>query len=416
MTIAAEDFLPQLKSPETKRKRTPRWRLSFTIGRDTLRRLRQDRRTYVGKAACFMPSLKSHARWSEAIRSTIALWLFVLLVFLPLIIQRHSGEPWTGVMLDSSTIIVSMGLAMLMFLVSRATIPLGPVVRLPIRATAVIAIAGLNTVFDLIFQGWVANNVVAAWETLPADFPRAYRSMVNYILVFGANMILFHVNYTRHATIAQERQLAQANSAAQAAQLAALRYQLNPHFLFNALNSISALIVTRRNQDAEAMTDKLSRFLRSSLNADPTSLIPLEEELALTEEYLDIEGVRFGDRLDIEIDCTPDACSALVPSFLVQPLVENAVKHGVARSREPVEIEIKAEIERGCLSITVANGLAPDAERHEVLHGTGGAGVGLANVHRRLEAVFGNRATLEAGRDGNRFLATIRIPEVKRAN
>ena len=77
-----------------------------------------------------------------------------------------------------------------------------------------------------------------------------------------------------------------------------MRYQLNPHFLFNALNSISALIVTGRNKDAEAMTDKLSSFLRSSLNADPTALIPLEEELALTEEYLEIESVRFGERLD----------------------------------------------------------------------------------------------------------------------
>ena len=129
--------------------------------------------------------------------------------------------------------------------------------------------------------------------------------MLNYILVFGVNMILFHVNYARRAAIQQERQLAEADLAAQQAQLAALRYQLNPHFLFNALNSISALIVTRRNKDAEAMTDKLSGFLRTSLNADPAELIPLDEELALTEEYLDIESVRFGERLNVEVDCAP---------------------------------------------------------------------------------------------------------------
>ena len=129
--------------------------------------------------------------------------------------------------------------------------------------------------------------------------------------------------------------------AAQQAQLAALRYQLNPHFLFNSLNSISALIVTGRNKDAEAMTNRLSDFLRSSLNANPTELVPLDEELALTEEYLEIESVRFGERLSIAVDCADEACDALVPSFLVQPLVENAVKHArrplarAGRDRDP---------------------------------------------------------------------------------
>ena len=152
--------------------------------------------------------------------------------------------------------------------------------------------------FDLMFQGWIADHVVQAWQSLPADFSRAYSSTLNYILVFGVNMILFHVNYARRAGIQQERRIAEANMAAQQAQLAALRYQLNPHFLFNSLNSISALIVTGRNKDAEAMTSRLSDFLRSSLNADPSELIPLDEELALTEEYLEIESVRFGERLE----------------------------------------------------------------------------------------------------------------------
>ena len=186
-----------------------------------------------------MPSLE-HARWYEALRSTIALWLFVLLIFMPLIIRRHAGETWTGVAIDSSTVIVSMGIAMTMFLASRATINLKPYLRLPLRAAAVLAAAAANTVFDLLFQGWIADHVAAAWHSLPADFGRAYSSMLNYIMVFGVNMILFHVNYARRAAIAQERRLAEADKSAQQAQLAALRYQLNPHFLFNALNSISS--------------------------------------------------------------------------------------------------------------------------------------------------------------------------------
>src|SRR5690349_9167436 len=293
---------------------------SANMAGDTLPFLRQERPPAVQGFSRKMPSSRNHALWSDAIRSTVALWMFVLLVFLPAIIRRHAGEPWTGVALDCSTVIVSMGFAMLMFVTSRATIGLPYWTRLPLRAASVLFFASLNTMFDLLFQGWIADHVNEAWRNLPADFSRAYSSTLNYILVFGVNMILFHVSYARRAAIQQERQLAEAQLTAQQAQLAALRYQLNPHFLFNALNSISALIVTKRNADAEEMTEKLASFLRSSLNAEPSELIPLDEELAHTEEYLAIESVRFGDRLGIEIHCADDACHALVPSFLVQPL------------------------------------------------------------------------------------------------
>ena len=158
------------------------------------------------------------------------------------------------------------------------------------------------------------------------------------------------------------------------------------------------------------MTEKLSSFLRSSLNAEPSELIPLDEELALTEEYLSIESVRFGDRLEIDVHCSDEACHALVPSFLVQPLVENAVKHGVARSTEPVEVRIDAELNHAGLRITVSNDLAPDAA--EKLPESEGAGVGIDNVRHRLNAVFGKRASLTAGPADGRFVATIAIPNV----
>jgi len=380
------------------------------ITRDTPPDLRQERRPDDRGSSRKMQSSKNHAVLSDALRSTVALWLFVLLVFLPAIIRRHTGEPWTGVALDCSTILVSMGFAMLMFLTSRATIGLPYWTRLPLRAASVLFFASINTMFDLLFQGWVGDHVTDAWRNLPADFSRAYSSTLNYILVFGVNMILFHVNYARRAAIQQERQLAEAHLSAQQAQLAALRYQLNPHFLFNALNSISALIVTKRNDDAEQMTEKLSSFLRSSLNAEPSELIPLDEELALTEEYLAIESVRFGDRLGVNVHCSDDACHALVPSFLVQPLVENAVKHGVARSVERVEIGIDAEMTDGALRITVTNSIwmgtalnLPDAS---------GTGTGIENVRHRLQAVFGKRATLTAGPVDDRYVATISIPNV----
>src|SRR4051812_6570071 len=116
------------------------------MSRDSLRVLRQDRAPSPGGVAHFMPSLKSHARWSEALRSTLALWLFVPFIFLPVIVRRHEGEPWTGVAIDCSTIVVSIGFAMIMFVASRATIDLPPYIRVPLRALAVLVTAGANTV------------------------------------------------------------------------------------------------------------------------------------------------------------------------------------------------------------------------------------------------------------------------------
>lgn len=373
--------------------------------RDSPRAVLQSRLPSSRELLRFMTPEVRQARWPEAVVMTVALWLFVLLIFLPLIIERHAGEPWTSVLLDSATILVSMAFAMPMFAVFRATLrwPLGR--RVFALVATVIATAIANTIFDLLFQGFVADQIDAAWSALPANLGRAYPSARNYILVFGVNMALFQVSYARRAALKQELQLSRARSEAQQAQLAALRYQLNPHFLFNSLNSISALIVTRRNADAERMTDKLSSFLRSSLNADPTELIALEEELALTEEYLDIESVRFGDRLAVSVDCDSDACASLVPSFLVQPLVENAVKHGVAPARGTVDIAIDATTTDGMVCIRVSNDLKSVAGESEP-----GAGVGLANVRRRLQAVYGERATLTVGPEEDRFVATICLP------
>ena len=355
-----------------------------------------------------MPSARSDARWPEAILLTIALWLFVLLIFLPVIMDRHAGEGWMPVGLDIATVPVSMLLAMPLFALFRGTLEWSSGARVMVLLAAVIWAAATNTVFDLLYQGFVAANLHSAWSHLPDNLDRAYRSALNYLLVFGVNLALFQVAFSRRWALTRERQLLDALSAAQAAQLAALRFQLNPHFLFNTLNSISALIVTRRNEDAERMTAKLSSFLRNSLTCDPAALVPLDEELALTEEYLEIESIRFGERLDIDIDCSPEAGAALVPGFLVQPLVENAIKHGVAPSREPVTININASVEAGDLCISVENCVPK-----EPMQTAFGAGVGLANVRRRLDAVYGSHASLVTESRDGRHSATICIPGIR---
>jgi hypothetical protein len=384
-------------------------RPDFSTDSDCPRVLRQ----YAGMTDGRTPPVKSvrgQARWPEAIALTVALWLFVLMLFLPIIISRYEqeswSEAWSSVVLDCSTIPVSILLAMPMFWVFRRTVDWPLQTRGVVMVVTVVLTAIANTLFDVTFQSIVAQQGNELFAQLPADFARAYNSLLNYILVFGVNMALFQVSFARRAALKQELALSKALANAQQAQLAALRYQLNPHFLFNALNSISALIVTSRNEDAEQMTHKLSSFLRSSLNADPEELIPLEDELALTEEYLDIESVRFGERLEVDVDCSPGACEAMVPSFLVQPLVENAIKHGVARSRGPTRIDITGSIEGDRLNISVANCVA-DGEGDAA---TASSGVGLANVRHRLEAVYGRAANLSAGREGDRYVATISIP------
>ena len=385
-------------------------RMRMLLAGDTLPSFGQSLALFRGEVVTRMDA-RSDARWRDAILLTVSLWLFVLLIFMPAIVSRHAGEGLGSIALDSATVLISMSLAMGLFALFRATLEWPQGVRAALLLSAVAVVALAQTFFDLMFTGWVANNLESAWSDLPRDFERGYSAVSNYLLVFTVNLALFQLSFNRRHQLVQERQLVDARSAAQQAQLTALRYQLNPHFLFNALNSISALIVTRRNEDAEKMTDKLSSFLRSSLVTDPARLVPLEEELDHIADYLDIEGVRFGDRLDVAVECDPEAGQALVPGFLVQPLVENAIKHGVAPSRDPIQVRIGARVEEGDLCITVENDTPPQTTD---LQFGGGTGVGLINVERRLHAVYGAAATLTAEKLDDRYIATICIPEIQR--
>ncbi len=352
------------------------------------------------------PSLPGRVRWHEAVMISVALWLFVLVIYLPVLIDRHRGESWTSIALDAGTIFVSMLLAMPLFGLFRRTLDWPLHLRAIALAGGVAFVAITQTAFDLLYTGWIAHHLENAWATLPRNLSRGYVAAFNYFCVFGTNLALFQLLQSRRYEASQARQLADARSAAQQAQLAALRFQLNPHFLFNTLNAISAMIVTRRNDEAEAMTDKLSSFLRASLGSDPMELVPLDQELSLIEDYLEIESIRFGERLEIEIDCAGEACDVRIPSFLLQPLVENAIKYGVAPSREPVLIRVVGRRQGDQLVVTVED----DGRAAGVAVKTGGAGVGLENVRRRLSALYGEAASLVAGRADPGFAATIRLP------
>ncbi len=175
------------------------------------------------------------------------------------------------------------------------------------------------------------------------------------------------------------------------AQLKMLRYQLNPHFLFNTLNAISTLILEHDTDHANQMVTRLSRFLRYSLDNDPMQRVSLDQELAALHLYLEIEQVRFDERLKIETDIEALARRALIPSLLLQPIVENAIKYAIAPSERGGTIRITANVRGAQLHIAVIDNGPGLAEPAAVNGGTSHAasrGVGLVNTRQRLEEIY----------------------------
>jgi LytS/YehU family sensor histidine kinase len=207
-----------------------------------------------------------------------------------------------------------------------------------------------------------------------------------------------------------EREAASYRAAARDAELKALRYQVNPHFLFNTLNSLSTLVLKDHRDDAEAMILNLSTFFRTSLTADPTEDVVLAEEIRLQRLYLDIEAVRFPERLNVVIEVPPQLGDARVPCLILQPLVENSIKYGVSRARRPVTIKISAREDSHGLVLSVEDDgepLGDDAKLH-------GAGVGLKNVTDRLKARFGDDAACRYGPLANGgFGVTLFMPLIR---
>jgi len=206
----------------------------------------------------------------------------------------------------------------------------------------------------------------------------------------------------------RERQLAAVREEALSAQMKALRYQVNPHFLFNTLNSIAGLIEENAATRAQRMVLSLSTFMRTTLTLDPMQDVPLADEIALQQEYLAVEHERFSDRMTFSIDVPEEVQGALVPSLILQPLIENALKHGVGATSGPVEITLKANREDDHLHITIENDMPlgdPEENRRP------GAGVGLQNVSERLRVRFQGNGQLSTGIAApGRYRAVIDLP------
>jgi hypothetical protein len=231
-----------------------------------------------------------------------------------------------------------------------------------------------------------------------------------YPVLFGIGVMLYLLSAGLHyAAIAvldsrdAERRAAEARTLAREAELRALKAQINPHFLFNSLHAISAL-ATADGSRAREMCVRLSDFLRSSLALGARESVPLREEMALARLYLDIERLRFGSRLHVDEDIEPGCEECNVPALLLQPLVENAVKHGVAGLVEGGSISLSARRSASAIAIVIANEFDADAVPGRT------TGLGLANVKRRLEVRYGREADFRAAPSDSVYRVELRFP------
>ncbi|MEZ5708136.1 MAG: histidine kinase [Blastomonas sp.] len=207
----------------------------------------------------------------------------------------------------------------------------------------------------------------------------------------------------------QQDQLLRLENQATSAQLAMLRYQLNPHFLFNTLNSISTLVLLKQTEPANAMLSRLSSFLRYTLANEPTARVTLAQETETLKLYLDIEKMRFEERLRTQFEIDPQVNNALLPSLLLQPLVENAIKYAVTPKEEGADITVAAQLVGQNLRITVSD-TGPGLQSG-VTSSNSSTGVGLANIRDRLAQAYGEDQRFETrSSPGGGYSVIIEIP------
>ena len=206
--------------------------------------------------------------------------------------------------------------------------------------------------------------------------------MWSFFILFMWCSLYFSIKQWQQSKEEKER-LLRAESEVREARLLALRYQLNPHFLFNSLNAVSSLVVVGNAPAATRMLAQIGDLLRASLDSDVKAEVPLSQELALTEGYLAIEQTRFGERLKIDVAVPSETRDALVPSMLLQPLVENAVRYGVAPLIEGGRITIESALHAGRLRIVIKNSgrLGKSQQKKN--------GIGLGNTADRLKTLYG---------------------------
>jgi signal transduction histidine kinase len=263
--------------------------------------------------------------------------------------------------------------------------------------------AAVTPVFGL---PWFPRKFLATFlAVVPIDF---HLNVIVYWLIVGLQRgASYYRELREREQLAAQLQLRAAQLESQLAQakLTALKMQLHPHFLFNTLHAISVLVRQQRTREADEMLTNLSELLRETMEGWDAQEVPLRREVEWINLYLAIQRVRFQDRLTVAMDLSPATLDALVPSLLLQPLVENAVRHGVSKSAAPVRIELKSSLKDSYLELRVCDN-GPGISKEGP-----GNGVGLSNTRARLQQIYGDSQSLSLeSLDGGGTVVTVSIP------
>jgi hypothetical protein len=275
---------------------------------------------------------------------------------------------------------------------------------LPLRSTPAWKLVTNHALASLVLAGTlllVARVLAAGFSGVFPGLDRRFRPALPAL---GGMAILFYLlAIALHYALLAVRSSREAEILAREAELKALKAQINPHFLFNSLHSISALTAVDAGR-ARDMCIRLSDFLRNSLRLGDRVTVAFREELALARNYLDVEQVRFGERLRVVEEIEEGCGDCEVPALMVQPLVENAIKHGIATLVEGGEICLRGRRSQDALRFVIENPFDPDAPS------TRRNGIGLANVRNRLEARYGSAARMEVEVAQNRYRVVLTLP------
>ena len=238
-------------------------------------------------------------------------------------------------------------------------------------------------------------------------FNRFYSGLLSYVFLYSAILLVSHLLESRERLAQQQTETARLNEQLSKAQLSALRRQIEPHFLFNSLNAIVGLVRERRNDAAVTMIAGLSDFLRRVLEESNRQEVSLGEEMEFLQKYLDIQKVRFAERLQVDVDVPKALFSAQVPSLILQPMVENAVKHGISKRVQGGLIRVSAVRSNGSLTLSVYNdgpSLSAGWEKNQ-------SGIGISNARTRLQGLYGDAFQLSMrNREPDGVEASVIVP------
>lgn len=289
--------------------------------------------------------------------------------------------------------ITGFSISLILSVIYRSLIRRRPLVTWGLTAIAL----GIAVSVSAFINGWVISLYQAGENH---SFAKLFLGVfyIDLTLLGAWSALYYAINFFLQVE-QQADQLSHLEAQATSAQLAMLRYQLNPHFLFNTLNSISTLVLLKQTESANAMLSRLSSFLRHTLINEAGSKVTVAEEIETLQLYLDIERMRFEERLRTDFQIEPSATEALLPSLLLQPLIENAIKYAVSTLEEGAQIRVSAHVVGRMLRISVAD-TGPGIQnriinRHGHSGDTSSTGVGLANIRDRLAQAYGDDHVFE---------------------